>query len=63
MAPRETKSPAQMTRKQLEDFIVGQVDHRIANVEQRVAELERRTTALPSDDGATTESQHAQKAV
>jgi hypothetical protein len=30
-----------MTRKELETFIAGQVDHRLAGLEQRVSELER----------------------
>jgi hypothetical protein len=62
--PRESKSPAQMSRKQLEDFIVGQVDHRIAAVEERLSVLERRTTAMPSsgDGGATTEARRFKSA-
>jgi hypothetical protein len=35
-----------MTKKELEVFIAGQVDHRLAELEQRVSALEREREAL-----------------
>ena len=60
---RESKASSQMTRKQLEDYVVGVVDHRIATVEERVAELERAIHSPPLPSGGSIEARTNNDAV